>query len=174
MFSLVGNFRRRYKCLGTCVTFVASGRECIRSNLDQLPLDIDEAETNVEVYRARAEAESQPGSYPQKNTSLSMFLRIVKLRMIDSEIQQTIYRVDKHSDYTAADVDRFISQLAEWHSTIPRSVNSDGNSHVNDSPDFHVSHSPLNSTSFLLFLQTNQTIRQFSITDRCDFYSIPS
>ena len=83
----------------------------------QLPLDVDE---HIEDKGLLAEAErssqlSRPGNY----TTMSAFIHIIKLRQIESAIQQTVYRVDKPTELPDTKIDYFISRLNEWRSTIP-------------------------------------------------------
>lgn len=47
------------------------------------------------------------------------FVYICRLRMIESEIQQTIYRVDRPSMSLKADVETFMIRLEEWKAAMP-------------------------------------------------------
>lgn len=75
---------------------------------------------------------------PSISTSLSCFIHICRLRRIESEIQQTIYRVDDSSPTSEAEVERFIQKLDDWRERIP----ADAKQHNADKPstktDTHV------------------------------------
>jgi len=64
------------------------------------------------------------------STSLSCFLHICRLRRIESQIQQSIYRVDEPSRAVEAEVGSFIQQSEDWKEKIPR----DARQHVADEP----------------------------------------
>lgn len=81
----------------------------------ELPLDISENTTEAQLESL----DSVLGS-PAKSTSLTSFLMIVQLRHIESDIQQTIYRVDKSNAIDDSVVDDFLSRLRVWKSKIPR------------------------------------------------------
>jgi hypothetical protein len=57
---------------------------------------------------------------PAVSTSLSCFIHICRLRRIESEIQQTIYRVDDSAPATEAEVESFIQKLDIWRDRIPK------------------------------------------------------
>ncbi|KAK9792793.1 putative Zn(2)-C6 fungal-type domain-containing protein [Seiridium cardinale] len=82
-----------------------------------LPLDIDEATTPEEFSRL-AEPDVL-GSAPENSTSLSSFLQIVRIRQIESDIQQTIYRVDETPEISDAVVEGFLKRLDHWKTLIP-------------------------------------------------------
>ncbi|KAK5655169.1 hypothetical protein OQA88_6068 [Cercophora sp. LCS_1] len=75
-----------------------------------LPLEVDETITNDEPLQCPK---------PTSSTSLSSFIHIVKLRRIESSIQQSIYRVDK--DFAVSDdiIDAFLAKLETWKTQIP-------------------------------------------------------
>ncbi len=50
---------------------------------------------------------------------MSGFIHIAKLRRIESEIQQDIYRVDRLEPVTESEVDVFLAKLDVWKNTIP-------------------------------------------------------
>ena len=50
---------------------------------------------------------------------MSCFIHLCRLRIIESNIQQSIYRVDSPSSSSAAEVERFIQQLEEWRANMP-------------------------------------------------------
>ncbi len=47
------------------------------------------------------------------------FIYICRLRMIESRIQQSIYRVDQSCPATKDEVEKFIQQLDEWRESMP-------------------------------------------------------
>lgn len=80
-----------------------------------LPLDINEDTTETQLITL--------GFTPAQNsrsTTLTSFILIVQLRRIESDIQQTIYRVDKSNVPDDSVVDDFLSQLNMWKAKIPR------------------------------------------------------
>jgi hypothetical protein len=79
-----------------------------------LPLDINEVTTEEELRAF----ESIPIS-PTNCTSMTSFIMIVQLRRLESDIQQTIYRVDKDDPSHDAIIDEFLLQLEVWKSRIP-------------------------------------------------------
>lgn len=60
-----------------------------------------------------------PNSVRTESTSLTAFLHILRLRRIESSIQQTIYRVDQSTNVTDAEVELYLDQLENWKSLIP-------------------------------------------------------
>ncbi|KAI0483343.1 fungal-specific transcription factor domain-containing protein [Xylariaceae sp. FL0804] len=82
-----------------------------------LPLDIDEATTEDEL--AQMGELQELDTAPEVSTSLSSFLQIVRIRRIESDIQQNVYRVDQSSDIPDSVVDAFLWRLEEWKSLIP-------------------------------------------------------
>jgi hypothetical protein len=69
-------------------------------------------------------------SAPTASTSLSCFIHICRLRRIESEIQQSIYRVDDSSPASEVEVEGFIQKLEDWKQKIPR----DARQHSADKP----------------------------------------
>ena len=67
--------------------------------------------------------QSLPNPDPEKqaspSTSLSCFIHIIRLRRIESEIQQSIYRVDRQKSLSRSKIDRFLDNLSEWQQRIP-------------------------------------------------------
>jgi hypothetical protein len=53
-------------------------------------------------------------------TSMSCFIHICRLRIIESNIQQSIYRVDDPSSISEAEVDQYIERLEHWRASMPR------------------------------------------------------
>jgi hypothetical protein len=54
-----------------------------------------------------------------ESTSLTAFLHILRLRRIESSIQQTIYRVDQSTNVTDAEIEFYLDQLEHWKKLIP-------------------------------------------------------
>ncbi|KAI0176924.1 fungal-specific transcription factor domain-containing protein [Pestalotiopsis sp. NC0098] len=80
-----------------------------------LPLDIDEDITE-EGLASIPLTQTLP---PDTSTSLSSFIQIVRIRRIESDIQQSIYRVDETSETSDQTVDAFLARLDHWKSLIP-------------------------------------------------------
>jgi hypothetical protein len=51
---------------------------------------------------------------------MSCFIHLCRLRIIESNIQQSIYRVDDPASISESEVDRYIEQLERWRSAMPR------------------------------------------------------
>lgn len=82
-----------------------------------LPLDVDE--DCVDLRLLERASQSSPDARKSESTSLTAFLHILRLRRIESSIQQTIYRVDQSINVTDAEVDYHLEQLEQWKSLIP-------------------------------------------------------
>ncbi|TVY46901.1 putative transcriptional regulatory protein [Lachnellula occidentalis] len=82
-----------------------------------LPLDVDE-ETQDNILLEQA-SNLNPSEAPGTSTTLSLFLQVTRLRRIESNIQQSIYRVDTSVAVSDTEIDAFIAQLLEWKSLIP-------------------------------------------------------
>ncbi|KAK4895581.1 hypothetical protein LTR27_006364 [Elasticomyces elasticus] len=85
---------------------------------------MDESSQNIEALEHASRLD--PNTPRTESTSLTAFLHILRLRRIESSIQQTIYRVDQPVNITDAEVDHYLEQLEHWRSTIPK----DAKSHV--------------------------------------------
>lgn len=85
-----------------------------------LPLDVDEATEDIAVLQEAFE--HQPTTARQTSTTLSLFVQMIKLRMIESRIQEQVYRVDSAVEASDAEIDAFVSELAEWKAMIPLDV----------------------------------------------------
>lgn len=87
-----------------------------------LPLDLDEDVTEEELagYLARRLPLPAEGT----SISLSSFLHIVRLRQIESQIQQTVYRVDRDVPVPDHVVDGFLATLEAWKAAIPADASS--------------------------------------------------
>ncbi|KAK9417016.1 putative Transcription factor domain-containing protein [Seiridium unicorne] len=101
-------------CLDRQVSIIL-GRPFAISDRDidvQLPLDVDESCEDLEVLeRTRVATDQGSNSPASKSTSMTGFIYICKLRQIESDIQQSIYRVDQSAPATEAEAERFIAQL---------------------------------------------------------------
>ncbi|KAH6677710.1 fungal-specific transcription factor domain-containing protein [Halenospora varia] len=98
----------------------------------ELPLDVNESVldfTTLEAALALSNT-TPPNQAPVVSTSLSCFIHICRLRKIESQIQQSIYRVDEKIGISETEVDSFIQQLEEWKENIPR----DARQHNADKP----------------------------------------
>ena len=82
-----------------------------------MPLDVDEAATDVSLFEQASKKDANV--VPTTSTSLSSFLHVLKLRRIESSIQQTVYRVDNTEGVSDVEVDRFLGELARWRDLIP-------------------------------------------------------
>ncbi|KAF2703725.1 hypothetical protein K504DRAFT_417739 [Pleomassaria siparia CBS 279.74] len=85
----------------------------------ELPLNINEDTTEEQLARS-----GLTRAVPSKSTSLTSFILVVQLRRIESEIQQTIYRVDRSNLLNDSVVDNFLFQLKAWKSKIPSDTQS--------------------------------------------------
>ncbi|KAF2495865.1 hypothetical protein BU16DRAFT_560725 [Lophium mytilinum] len=121
-------------CLDRQVSIIL-GRPFAISDRDidvELPLDVDEAvEDPVLLEQAHRAAKIQGDQPPSKSSSMSCFIHICRLRIIESNIQQAIYRVDQPTGATEAEVERFVVQLEQWKANMPRDArNPDTTSNV--------------------------------------------
>lgn len=81
-----------------------------------LPLDIDEGTTEDGLSSALA---TKGPRERRSSTSLSPFIHITRLRQIESDIQQTIYRVDQNISIDDSVIDQFLTRLEQWKAMIP-------------------------------------------------------
>lgn len=86
----------------------------------QLPLEIDEDEEDIEVIKnAMTHDQSVPADPP---SDMSCFIHMLRLKRIESDVQQTIYRVD--ITLSRADVhkatDEFLDRFLAWRDVIPK------------------------------------------------------
>jgi hypothetical protein len=99
--------------------------------VEKLPLDVNESVQDSRIFEAALQdSQLVSDQAPAVSTSLSCFLHICRLRRIESQIQQSIYRVDEPSRAVEAEVESFIQQLEDWKEKIPR----DARQHVADKP----------------------------------------
>lgn len=82
-------------------------------------MDVDEANQDLEVLQKAAMADKTIPAFPQ--TSMSTFVHLLRLKILDSEIQHNIYRVDRpHSSKGVyQSTDRFLERLQAWKEAIP-------------------------------------------------------
>lgn len=83
-----------------------------------LPLDVDE---NITEDRLQSIDSTSYSRFHRRtnSTSLTSFIHIVRLRQIESDIQQTIYRVDKSNPLDDSVIDSFLGRLEHWKAMIP-------------------------------------------------------
>ncbi|KAF2808285.1 uncharacterized protein BDZ99DRAFT_572170 [Mytilinidion resinicola] len=99
-----------------------------------LSLDIDEACNDPDVVENAFDAHAQIGTEstpaPAMSTTLSLCIHVLRIRRIESQIEQTIYRVDHTEAVQDSVIDGFISQLTHWKDMISqdarRMTDSDG------------------------------------------------
>ncbi|KFA70194.1 hypothetical protein S40285_04420 [Stachybotrys chlorohalonatus IBT 40285] len=85
-----------------------------------LPLDVDEDTQDLEILcKATEQDRSIPPSPP---TSMSTLIHLLRLKRIESEIQHTIYRVDRMeaSQDICIQTNTFIDKLHAWKNAIPQ------------------------------------------------------
>jgi hypothetical protein len=83
----------------------------------KLPLDINETTVEVEeIAEANPLHHLHPSSPP---TSLTNFIHTIRLRRIQSEIQQAIYRVDQEIDPPDEIIENLLEKLAKWRDLVP-------------------------------------------------------
>ncbi|PVH96033.1 hypothetical protein DM02DRAFT_632338 [Periconia macrospinosa] len=86
----------------------------------ELPLDLDE-DVEEETLLRQVQQGTQIPTH-RKPTSMSCFIHITRLRIIESRIQQSVYRVDAEGA-PRTEVDGYLRQLEEWRTSMP---NHDG------------------------------------------------
>ncbi|KAI0121059.1 fungal-specific transcription factor domain-containing protein [Xylariales sp. AK1849] len=108
-------------CLDRQVSIIL-GRPFAISDRDinvELPLDVDEACEDLAILEKAQYIASQPTGPATKSTSMTGFIYICRLRVIESDIQQSIYRVDQSAPATEAEAEQLIQQLEEWKASMP-------------------------------------------------------
>ncbi|OAP58966.1 hypothetical protein AYL99_06263 [Fonsecaea erecta] len=83
-----------------------------------LPLEVEEHVSDPELL-AKANG-AEPTRAPDTGTPMSAFNHIVRLRKIESEVQQTVYRVDRSEQTPTEEVERILAKLGRWQTLIPR------------------------------------------------------
>ncbi|KUJ08658.1 uncharacterized protein LY89DRAFT_676572 [Mollisia scopiformis] len=101
---------------------IAMGRPPSISDHDidiDLPLDVDEANRDLNVLKAAAEVDRSVPAFPQ--TTMSCYIHLLRLKVIDSEIQHKIYRVDrvKSPETIYKTTDLILEKLYAWKAAIP-------------------------------------------------------
>ena len=86
-------------------------------NILQLPVDIDEEADDPNLIHIAAQfSPDYPVSPP---TSLTIFIHTTRLKMIESEIQHIIYRVDRPNQTTPEIIQSSLDRIAAWEAAIP-------------------------------------------------------
>lgn len=83
----------------------------------QLPFDVDEHCQDLQLLEQASKVD--PNVVQTESSSLTAFLHILRLRRIESSIQQTIYRVDQSTNVTDAEIEFYLDQLENWKKLIP-------------------------------------------------------
>ena len=83
----------------------------------QLPLDVEESCQDIHFLEQASKID--PNVVRTESTSLTAFLHILRLRRIESSIQQTIYRVDQSTNVTDAEIEFYLEELEKWKNLIP-------------------------------------------------------
>lgn len=130
-------------CLDRQVSIIL-GRPFSISDRDvdvELPLDVEEACEDIGILELAREAALQsPDTPTTSSTSMTGFLYILRLRRIESQIQQSIYRVDQSAPATAAKAEKLIEQLELWRKSMPADAcSTDPESMIVDGYDNYVS-----------------------------------
>lgn len=135
----------RKRLFWSCYTFdrqvsIPLGRPFAISDRDidvQLPFDVEECCQDIQALEKASKMD--PEVVRIESTSLTAFLHILRLRRIESHIQQTIYRVDQSTNVTDSEVEYFLKQLEHWKSLIPLDAKKqvDGESVPFDGYDYY-------------------------------------
>jgi hypothetical protein len=80
-------------------------------------LDVDEDSINPEDFRAAMRRGF--GSVSKPPTTLSYFIHMVSLKRTASDIQHSVYRVDKPADFSDSITEGFLARLNVWKQDIP-------------------------------------------------------
>ncbi|CAJ2501292.1 Uu.00g041450.m01.CDS01 [Anthostomella pinea] len=99
---------------------IAIGRPPCISDHDidaELPFDINEDTLDIEIIR---QASMRVGNAPlNPPTTLTSFIHRTRLKLIESEIQHVIYRVDRPNKVPDTTINMFIDRLSAWQDAIP-------------------------------------------------------
>lgn len=83
------------------------------------PFAIPDRDIDVQLPTGANEVHETAGvGVPSTSSPMDCFIHICKLRVIESHIQQTIYRVDQPGA-SAGELETFICQLDLWKANIP-------------------------------------------------------
>ncbi|RDW59795.1 hypothetical protein BP6252_12882 [Coleophoma cylindrospora] len=115
----------RKRIFWSCYTFdrqvsIPLGRPFAISDRDidcEMPLDVDEAATDIKLLEKASKVD--PEVVPATSTTLSSFLHVLRIRKIESKIQQNVYRVDQSTGVSDGEIDDFIAELDRWKAMIP-------------------------------------------------------
>jgi len=107
-----------------------------------LPLDVDESCQDIRLLELASTLD--PDAPHVESTNLTAFLHILRLRRIESSVQQSIYRVDQAVNVTDEEVDYYLEQLEKWKNKIPLDAKSkyDRESVAFDGYDYYVCDTP--------------------------------
>jgi hypothetical protein len=97
---------------------IATGRPFAISDQDidcQTPTDISDEATSA--YRSNKLHASRR---VDKDSSISCFIRQIKLQRIESKVHQSLYRVDRKTCVEDSEIDTFLAELTEWRKSVPR------------------------------------------------------
>lgn len=83
----------------------------------QLPFDVEESCHDMPALEQASKVD--PDVVRTDSTSLTAFLHILRLRKIESSIQQSIYRVDQSTNVTDTEIEFYLDQLENWKNLIP-------------------------------------------------------
>ncbi|KAK6063557.1 C6 transcription factor [Seiridium cupressi] len=105
----------------------------------QLPLDVEEScEDVIVLERAKVTDSQAPRAPATESTSITGFKYICQLRQIESDIQQSIYRVDQCQPAIKAETERILKVLEQWKESMPRDAShAHPESPVVDKLDFY-------------------------------------
>lgn len=99
------------------------GRPFALSNREiDVPLSLDVDEEADDISALENEFANSNVAVRAKSNSLSLFIQVIKLRMIESRIQEQVYRVDTIVQCSDAEIDAFVAELTHWKSMIPLDV----------------------------------------------------
>jgi hypothetical protein len=83
----------------------------------QLPFDVEESCQDIQILERASKVD--PDVVRSESSSLTAFLHILRLRRIESSIQQTIYRVDQSTNVTDTEIKFYLDRLENWKNLIP-------------------------------------------------------
>lgn len=92
----------------------------IKAHSFKLPLDVNEDSSQPEEFSEAMKQSSHTPASP--SSSLTLFIHMLRLKRIVSEIQHTIYRVDKAVVAPDDAINAFIHHLQDWRRQIPDDI----------------------------------------------------